>query len=73
MALLLEIGFVSASKPLVNDVGGIKRLETLSSFVSIILLFPWILFNLFNNNIFNHVIIYLLIFFFNFFFSILFS
>jgi hypothetical protein len=43
-------------------------LETLSSFVSIILLFPWILFNLFNNNIFNHVIIYLLIFFLIFFF-----
>ena len=62
-ALLLEIGFNSASKPLVNDIGGIKRLETLSSFVSIILLFPWILFNILNNNIFTHVITLISLFF----------
>jgi zinc transporter 5/7 len=55
MALLLEIGLNNASKPLINDIGGTKRLQTLSSFVSTILLLPWILFNLLNDNIFTQV------------------
>ena len=41
LALCLNVGYNSVSKKLAIDIGGAKRLNALSTFVSAIVLSPW--------------------------------
>uniref|UniRef100_A0A4W3K2E9 Zinc transporter n=1 Tax=Callorhinchus milii TaxID=7868 RepID=A0A4W3K2E9_CALMI len=43
MSLCFKVGFHTASRKLSVDVGGAKRLHTLSTLVSALLLFPWVI------------------------------
>ena len=50
-SLLMHIGHdnSSATKVLVSDLGGAKRLKSLSMFTSTLLLMPWALYNILSN------------------------
>ncbi|XP_067838738.1 proton-coupled zinc antiporter SLC30A5 [Heptranchias perlo] len=43
MSLCFKVGFHTASRKLSVDVGGAKRLHTLSTLISTLLLFPWVI------------------------------
>ena len=51
LTLFLQTGFDNASKKLSIDVGGAKRLHSLSTFVSGLILLPWALFLLISKEV----------------------
>jgi len=53
ITLLLDIAFNTISKPLVDEIGGPKRLKALTTHLSTLALVPWVVVNYFYENFFK--------------------
>ena len=56
--LLLEVAFNSISKPLIDEVGGAKRLKSLSTYLSTLALIPWVIVNYIYESLFKDTVIF---------------